>query len=114
MLAGSGAISFPTRAAPVGDTVVVSTTQADLLAENPALARIAIRSPQLLEDVLDRLAKVLADPTDTRGGLKSLDEEDFRLLQQNPALFRAWRSSPEASADLLALIRVAAGGKPRK
>lgn len=89
-------------------------TEAALLRDNPALAAVATASPQLLRQVLEKLAKVVANPSDTRGGLRQLDEEDFRLLQQNPALFQAWRSSPEASADLLELIRIASGGKPRK
>ena len=34
---------------------------------------------------------------------------------RNPALLQVWQSSPEASADLLALIRAAAGsGKSQK
>jgi hypothetical protein len=106
-------MTVPVHANPVAN-VVLSATPEDLLAENPVFAQIAITSPELLGPVLDKLAKILANPTDARGGLRPLDEEDFRLLKQNPALFRAWRSSPEASADLLALIRVAAGGNPRK
>jgi hypothetical protein len=98
---------------PVG-SVALSDAEAAMLKENPALAELAEASPQLLRDVLDRLARAIANPTGARGGLEQLTEEDLNLLEQNPALFQAWRSSPEASADLLELIRVAAGGKPRK
>jgi hypothetical protein len=84
------------------------------LKANPALAELARTSPQLLREVLDRLAGAIANPTEARGGLEQLSEGDLELLQQNPALFQAWRSSPEASADLLELIRVAAGGKPKR
>lgn len=108
-----GMVGIAPAAMTVGGTAP-SATEAALLEENPALAAVAATSPDQLRGVLDRLAKLIANPSDARGGLKELDEEDFRLLQQNPALFQAWRSSPEASADLLELIRVAAGGKPRK
>jgi len=94
--------------------VTLSSAEATMLEANPALSALATTSPQLLRQVLDRIAKLIANPSDARGGLQQLTEEDWKLLQQNPALFQAWRSSPEASADLLELIRVAAGGKPRK
>jgi hypothetical protein len=108
----SGAAAVKAQAT-VG-SVVLSDTEAALLKENPVLAELATTSPRLLREVLDRLARAMANPTGARGGLDQLTEGDLELLEQNPALFQAWRSSPEASADLLELIRVAAGGKPKK
>ena len=81
--------------------------------DNPALADVAATAPQLLPEILDKLTLTLANPSTGRGGLVPLDEEAAKLLHANPALMEAWRSSPEASADLLELIRIAAG-KPRK
>jgi hypothetical protein len=95
--------------------VVLSVTEKAWLEENPALAEIAATAPELLREILDKLAFAVANPSSTRGGLQPVDEETTRILGENPALMEAWRSSPEASADLLRLIRIAAGGdKPRK
>lgn len=86
-----------------------------MLARNPALAELAAVAPERLREVLDGIADALAHPSTTRGGLDQLDAETVRLFGENPALLQAWRSSPEASADLLELIRLAAGGgKPKK
>ena len=97
------------------DGVLLSEAEQVWLQENPALAEVAMVAPGQLREFLDRLADALANPSSTRGGLPPLDEGAVRVLETNPALMQAWRSSPEASADLLRLIRIAAGGdKPRK
>jgi hypothetical protein len=103
-----------------GETIVaagsvLSDSETALLESNPALAEVAATSPERLREILDKLAEVVAHPSTMRGGLDQLDDETVRLLERNPALLEAWRSSPEASADLLALIRIAAGGgKPQR
>lgn len=115
------AILVSSTTAPGGAASVTSVVagrnegETVLLNSNPVLAEIAVVSPLQLRQILDGLAEVLANPSKTRGGLDQLDEETILLLEQNPALLEAWRSSPEASADLLALIRIAAGGgKPKR
>lgn len=96
-------------------TTTLSTSEQAMLEENPALAELAAVSPGQLREVLDRIDHALANPAATRGGLEQLDPETVRLFGQNPVLLQVWRSSPEASADLLELIRIAAGsGKPKK
>ena len=97
------------------DGVLLSEAEQVWLQENPALAEVAMVAPGQLREILDRLADALSNPSSTRGGLPPLDEGTVRVLETNPALMQAWRSSPEAAADLLRLIRIAAGGdKPRK
>ena len=106
----------PARAEMVveaGQTLTAEERQ--LVEQNPALAELAEVAPAALREVLDGIAAALANPSGTRGGLDDLDALDVRVLGQNPALLQVWRSSPEASADLLSLIRTAAGGgKPQK
>jgi hypothetical protein len=95
--------------------VKLSPEEQVLIEQNPALAELAEVAPQALREVLDGIAAALANPSGTRGGLDELDGADVKVLGQNPALLQVWRSSPEASADLLSLIRTAAGGgKPQK
>ncbi|RYE08030.1 MAG: hypothetical protein EOP22_15295 [Hyphomicrobiales bacterium] len=95
--------------------IVLSADEQEMLAANPALAELAVDAPELLREVLDRIAEALAHPSKTRGGMGQLDADTIRLFGQNPILLNVWRSSPEASADLLQLIRIAAGGsKPKQ
>lgn len=98
-------------AALASEAAALSETEAAWLADNPALAEIAALDPVQLREVLDQLASVIANPGSERGGLPAVDETTARLLGENPVLMQAWRSSPEASADLLQLIRVASGGR---
>ena len=119
MLAGGSAVTAAPAAvsaeSSVADMVVLSEAEQAWLRENPVLAEVAAVAPDQLREILDKLADALANPSSTRGGLPSLDEGAVQILELNPALMQAWRSSPEASADLLKLIRIAAGdGKPRK
>lgn len=99
---------------PRADQATLNETQQTWLSENPTLAGIATSAPDRLEEILQRLAEIIAYPDATRGGLIPLDEESTGLLLLNPVLMEAWRASPEASADLLELIRLAGGGAPRK
>jgi hypothetical protein len=110
---GSATSAGQAKAASGGGAL--SETEQLWIEDNPALADVAANAPDQLREILDVLAAVLENPSSTRGDLPALDEDTVRLLGDNPTLFQAWRSSPEASADLLQLIRIAAGsGKPRK
>jgi hypothetical protein len=101
--------------APVAHAAELSEAERSMIAENPALAELATRAPELLPQAFELIAKAAAEPSTDQRGFEGLDETDTRLLGQNPALLQVWRSSPEASADLLALIKTAAGGgKPQK
>jgi hypothetical protein len=114
LVMGSAPVALAAEPAVV-DAPALSETEQAWLQENPALADIAASAPERLRYVLDKLAIAIANPSSTRGGLLQLDDETVRILEHNPALLQACRSSPEASADLLQLIRIAAGGgKPRK
>jgi hypothetical protein len=115
-LAAPVLLAQPVRAEMVVEAgLALSLEERQLIEQNPALAELAEVAPEALREVLDGIAAALANPSGTRGGLDDLDAADVRVLGQNPALLQVWRSSPEASADLLSLIRTAAGGgKPQK
>jgi ABC-type glycerol-3-phosphate transport system substrate-binding protein len=98
----------------LADQKTLSEVEQAWLRENPALADIAAIAPERLDEILDKLAAIIASPDATRGGLVPLDDTSAGLLLLNPALLEAWHASPEASADLLELIRLAGGGAPRK
>jgi len=92
----------------------LTDAQRALLEQNPALADLAANTPELAQQAFELIARAAADPSPEQRGFEGVDADDALLLGQNPALLQAWRSSPEASADLLALIKSAAGGKPQK
>lgn len=105
----------PARAEMVVVAAGLSDAERLTVEQNPALSDLAGNSPDDLRRALDLIAAALANPSNSRGGLEDLDAADVKLLGQNPVLLQVWRSSPEASADLLQLIRTAAGGgKPQK
>ncbi len=108
-----GLATAPAQAEMVVIPAGLSPAELQLVEQNPALAELA-GDPQALRAALDLIATALANPSNTRGGLDDLDATDVKLLGQNPALLQVWRSSPEASADLLLLIRTAAGGSKPK
>lgn len=86
-----------------------------IVEENPALRELSSLSPKLLRQALDIIARARAGQGSGRGGLNPLDQNDLQLLDQNPILREVWHSSPEASADLLQLLKIAGGGgKPQK
>jgi len=109
-------LSHPARAEMLLEAgLALTVEERQLIEQNPALAELAAVAPEALREVMDGIAAALANPSGTRGGLEDLDALDVRILGQNPALLQVWRSSPEASADLLSLIRTAAGGgRPQK
>lgn len=117
MLAALMNLAVPAGSASAQETTVsapLSAVEQSILDDNPAIAQLA-SDPTLLRAVLDRIAAAISNPANTRGGLEQVDADTLRLFGQNPVLLQVWRSSPEASADLLALIRTAAGtDKPKK
>lgn len=90
--------------------------QLTLLAQNPALAEMAAETPDALPQAFELITEAAKTPPNGERGFEGLDPMDAQLLGDNPALLQVWQSSPEASADLLALIKSAAGGggKPTK
>jgi hypothetical protein len=100
--------------APIlAETVALTEAEQVTVADNPALQELG--DSAVLRQALDLIAAALKEARTGRGGLGELEREDVELLGRNPALLQVWQSSPEASADLLALIRAAAGsGKSQK
>ena len=93
--------------------IVLTDAEQAMIADNPALQELS--DSVVLRQALDLIAAALKEERTGRGGLGGLEREDVELLGRNPALLQVWQSSPEASADLLALIRAAAGsGKSQK
>ena len=106
--------ALPVKADLTGTTITenaVSPAEQQLLAENPALQQLATDAPDLLPEAFAIIARAQESGVAGKGDFDGLDESDVRLLGRNPALLQVWRSSPEASADLLKLIRTAAGGR---
>ena len=99
-------------AAAANSEIVLTDAEQAMIADNPALQGL---EPAVLRQALDLIAAALKEERTGRGGLGGLEREDVEILGRNPALLQVWQSSPEASADLLALIRAAAGsGKSQK
>ncbi len=110
-LAGTPALAETTAAA--SPQIVLTDAEQAMVADNPALQQLS--DGAVLRQALDLIAAALKEERTGRGGLGGLEREDVELLGRNPALLQVWQSSPEASADLLALIRAAAGsGKSQK
>ncbi len=111
LMAVGGMITAPSALA-----VDLTREEIRLLAENPALANLAADDPDLLKQAFEIIAGAAKVPSNDQRGVEGLDPVDAGLLGENPALLQVWHSSPEASADLLALIKSAAGGggKPQK
>ena len=108
LFAGSAPVLAET-AAPVA----LTEEEQEIVADNPALQELG--DAETLRAVLDFIAAALKEERTGRGGLGGLEREDVELLGRIPVLLQVWQSSPEASADLLALIRAAAGsGKSQK
>lgn len=99
-------------AAAASSEIVLTDAEQAMIADNPALQGL---DAAVLRQALDLIAAALKEERTGRGGLGGLEREDVEILGRNPALLQVWQSSPEASADLLALIRAAAGsGKSQK
>jgi hypothetical protein len=94
----------------------LTAAQQQLVSQNPGLADLEKRNPWLLRSVLHALNR---SPRDAYGGTYDFDglgSHEIGVLNRNPALLQIWSASPEAAADLLALIKAASssGGKPTK
>jgi hypothetical protein len=103
-------------------TVTLTGDELRLVADNPVLLHIGEIDPASLRRVLDRLeaisfgdgTKGIADALKQPGGAAappSLTPADQALVDQNPALGKAMRDSPEAALDLIRLIKQAAQKK---
>jgi len=109
----AGAPASAETAVAASPEIVLTDGEQAMIADNPALQELG--DSAVLRQALDLIAAALKEERTGRGGLGGLEREDVELLGRNPALLQVWQSSPEASADLLALIRAAAGsGKSRK
>jgi hypothetical protein len=114
------AIAVPAGADLGAATVTLTGAELRLVAENPALLRLGEQNPATLRAVLDRLeaaapaAKDIGaalQPDATAAAPPALSPEDQALVDQNPALGKTLRESPEAALDLIRLIKQAAQGK---
>jgi hypothetical protein len=109
----AGAPASAETAVAASPEIVLTDAEQAMIADNPALQELS--DSVVLRQALDLIAAALKQERTGRGGLGGLEREDVELLGRNPALLQVWQSSPEASADLLALIRAAAGsGKSQK
>ncbi|WP_423066944.1 hypothetical protein [Devosia sp. CN2-171] len=109
LMSGGGLVAAPPTLA-----AELTSEQTTMLERNPALAALAANAP-MLQQAFQLIARAAAEPSGSQRGVEGLDAVDAQLLSENPALLQVWHSSPEASADLLALIKSAAGGgKPTK
>jgi len=99
-------------------TVALTGGELRLVAENPALLRLGEQDPATLRAVLDRLEAAAPASKSVGAALQpddavppTLSAEDQALVNQNPALVKALRESPEAALDLIRLIKQASQGK---
>jgi hypothetical protein len=102
-------LSFPAAANLTGLPAVpppLTATEHDILAHNPDLSALAADHPWVLRAVLDELA---APPIAGSKATISIDADEMVILRTNPALMVVYNAAPDAAADLLALIRSAAG-----
>jgi hypothetical protein len=111
-------LSAPPALAALGinpPSPMLTDSETQIVEENPALRELSSLSPKLLRQALDIITRARSRQGSGRGSLLPLDENDVRLLDQNPILRDVLHSSPEASADLLQLLKTAGGsGKPQK
>lgn len=83
-----------------------------VLSENPDLEALEKTWPWLVRSTLAEAARSGEVPKGGGPSLDGLDDASISLLQRNPALMQVYQASPDAAAELLALIKAAAGGKP--
>lgn len=81
-----------------------------ILEENPDLAPLAEAAPWALRRALTSLAGASRDMGGAIGVPEGISGEDVQLFGRNPALVVIHQASPEAAAELLALIRAAGSG----
>jgi hypothetical protein len=102
-------VGIPSEAPPI------SAEQERILDDNPDLLELSEIAPWALRAILAKLEGL------PRGGAGSsprafdgLDAFEVKVLGRNPALMVVYQSSPEASLELLALIKAASGGGGKK
>lgn len=100
-------VGFPAAPAPL------TAAQAAVVEANPDLKGLSDSAPWLLRSVLAKIETPTAPNGTSKSGLDDLNSTDLEILERNPALLQVWNASPEAAAELLALIK-AAGGKQGK
>ncbi len=111
------AIATPAGADLGAATVTLTGAELRLVAENPALLRLGEQDPATLRAVLDRMEAAAPAGKDIGAALQpdaappTLSPEDQALVDQNPALGKTLRESPEAALDLIRLIKQASQGK---
>jgi hypothetical protein len=111
------AITTPAGADLVAPTVTLTGAELRLVAENPALLRLGEQNPATLREVLDRIEAASPAAKDIGAALQpdaappTLSPEDQALVDQNPALGKTLRESPEAALDLIRLIKQASQPK---
>lgn len=105
--AAADILGFPAAPAPL------TTVQAAVVEANPDLKSLSESAPWLLRSVLTKIETPTAPNGTSKSGLEDLGSTDLEILARNPALLQVWTASPEAAAELLALIK-AAGGKQGK
>jgi hypothetical protein len=87
--------------------------QQAVVANNPDLATLGETSPWTLRTVLARIAESPRIKGSPSADLAPLNSADAAFMDRNPALLNVYQASPEAAADLLALIKAAGGGSKR-
>lgn len=87
-------------------TAPLTQTERDLLGRNPVLAHVQQVDPAALRRILERLVELL-NRNDAEPPLESFALEDWDILRHNPDLRIAFHGSPEATLELIRLIRTA-------
>lgn len=101
-------VGVPIRPPPL------DAAEQQILELNPDLALLAESAPWVLRRALTNFANAPKDMGEPAGWGIEVGPAESRLLGRNPALQVIYQASPEAAAELLALIRTAAGSGGRK
>src|SRR5690606_22349462 len=97
-------VGFPEQPPPL------TAVEHRMLESNPDLARLADSAPWMVQRALSILAVAPKGAT-TSGWADALNAADAIIVGRNPALVTIQQASPEAAAELLALIRAAGTGR---
>jgi hypothetical protein len=88
----------------------LTAVEREMLASNPDLEGLAESAPWMVRRALSILAVAPKD-AQISGWTDPLNAADARIVGRNPALVTIQQASPEAAAELLALIRAAGTGR---
>jgi hypothetical protein len=86
----------------------LTVAQHQVLKSNPDLAVLAETVPWAVRQALSIIARV---PKDAQTSGWDVNAADAKIVGRNPALATIHQASPEAAAELLALIREAASSR---